>query len=126
MLPAAAGLAPGEVLAIGPEGQRVRSSGAYDRTVVGVHSTQPGFVGSQLVEGERPDHAPLTVVGVVPVRASAESGPIQPGDLLVAASVPGYAVKAGPNPPIGTVISKALEELESGTGTIAPPPNPLP
>jgi hypothetical protein len=54
----------------------------------------------------------------VPVKVSAENGAIRPGDLLVTSSIPGYAMKAGSNPPQGTVIGKALEGLDQGTGTI--------
>jgi hypothetical protein len=58
------------------------------------------------------------MVGVVPVKASAENGPIHPGDLLAASSIPGHAMKADPNPAVGTVIGKALEGLDEGTGVI--------
>ncbi len=118
MLPAVEGLEPGDVLVVGPDGKLARSTQPYQSTVVGVYSTQPGFVGGQPVEEELEGHIPLAVVGVVLVKASAENGPIHPGDLLVASSIPGYAMKAGPNPPIGTVIGKALEGLEEGAGII--------
>lgn len=119
MLPAVEGLEPGDVLVVGADGKLARSTEAYQSTVVGVYSTQPGFVGGQPVEGEAPKgHIPLAVVGVVPVKASAENGSIRPGDLLVASSTPGHAMKAGSNPVVGTVIGKALEALESGTGMI--------
>jgi hypothetical protein len=49
---------------------------------------------------------------------SAENGPVLPGDLLVTASTPGHAMKGGSNAPQGTVIGKALEKLEAGTGVI--------
>jgi len=101
-----------------PNGKLARSTQAYQPTVVGVYSTRPGFVGGQPVEGELEGHIPLAVVGVVPVKASAENGPIRPGDLLVASATPGHAMQAGPNPPQGTVIGKALEGLEEGTGVI--------
>jgi hypothetical protein len=118
LLPAVPGLEPGDVLVVGADGKLARSTQAYQPTVVGVYSTRPGFVGGQPVEGEREGHIPLAVVGVVPVKASAENGPIRPGDLLVASSIPGHAMKAGPNPPVGTVIGKALEGLDEGTGII--------
>ena len=118
MLPAVEGLEPGDVLVIGSDGKLARSTQPYQPTVVGVYSTQPGFVGGQPVEGELEGHVPLAVVGVVPVKASAENGPIRPGDLLVASSIPGHAMKASPNPPVGTVIGKALEGLEENTGII--------
>jgi len=118
MLPAVPGVEPGDVLAIGLDGQLTRSTQAYQASVMGVYSTQPGFVGGQAAEGEIPGAIPLAVVGVVPVKVSAENGPIRPGDLLVASSTPGHAMKAGSNPPQGTVIGKALEGLDEGTGVI--------
>jgi hypothetical protein len=118
LLPAVDGLEPGDVLVVGEDGKLARSTQPYQPTVVGVYSTRPGFVGGQPVEGKLEGHIPLAVVGVVPVKASAENGPIRPGDLLVASSIPGHAMKAGPNPPVGTVIGKALEGLDEGTGII--------
>ncbi|MEA3309288.1 MAG: hypothetical protein U9Q70_07235 [Chloroflexota bacterium] len=118
MLPAAQGLEPGDVLIIGPDGQLARSSEAYQPTVVGVYSTKPAFVGGSDEDMENPGKVPLAIVGIVPVKASAENGPIAPGDLLVASSIPGHAMKAGPNPPIGTIIGKALAGLASGVGVI--------
>ena len=38
--------------------------------------------------------------------------------LLVASSTPGHAMKAAPNPPVGTVVGKALEPLDDNTGVI--------
>ncbi|MGB9873233.1 MAG: hypothetical protein ACPLYD_16450, partial [Anaerolineae bacterium] len=118
MLPAVDGLEPGDVLVIGADGKLARSTQPYQPTVVGVYSTRPGFVGGQPEEGKPEGHIPLAVVGVVPVKASAENGPIRPGDLLVASSTPGHAMRAGPNPSVGTVVGKALERLDKGTGVI--------
>ncbi len=117
MLPAVAGLEPGEVLVVGEDGQLTRSTTAYQPTVVGVYSTRPGFVGGG-GDADLTGKVPLAVIGVVPVKASAENGAIRPGDLLVASSTPGYAMKAGANPPAGTVIGKALGVLESGMDLI--------
>jgi hypothetical protein len=86
--------------------------------VAGVYSTKPGIVGGQPMEGDATSAIPLTVVGVVPVKVTAENGAISPGDLLVTSSMPGHAMKAGPNPALGTVIGKALGKLETGTGVI--------
>jgi hypothetical protein len=119
LLPGAAGLEPGDVLAINQEGQLVRSTRPYEASVVGVYSTQPGFVaGAGDESADLTGKVPLAVMGIVPVKASTENGPIRPGDLLVASSIPGHAMKAGPNPPVGTVIGKALEGLDEGTGII--------
>jgi hypothetical protein len=59
----------------------------------------------------------LAILGIVQVKASAENGPIRPGDLLTTSSTPGHAMKAT-EPKIGTVIGKALEGLDEGTGVI--------
>ena len=118
LLPAVEGLGPGDVLVIGPDGKLARSAEAYQSTVVGVYSTKPGFVGGSPVDGETAGTIPLAVVGIVPTKVSAENGAIQPGDLLVASATPGHAMKAGPNPPQGTIIGKALEKLDAGTGVI--------
>jgi hypothetical protein len=115
-------LEPGDVLAIGPDGQMIRTSEPYQSTVAGVYSTEPGFIAGNKLDKEgnplEPERIPLAVVGVVPVKASAENGSIRPGDLLTTSSTPGHAMKAGPNPPVGTVIGKALGTLAEGTGVI--------
>ncbi len=118
MLPAAPGLGPGDVLIIGQDGKLALSTQPYQTSIVGVYSTKPGFVGGQPMEGDLDGHIPLAIVGIVPVKVSAENGPIHPGDLLVASSTPGHAMKAGPNPPIGTVIGKAMESLRESQGVI--------
>jgi hypothetical protein len=118
MLPAVEGLEPGDVLIVSSDGKLARSTQAYQPTVVGVYSTQPGFLGGAGEDADLSGKIPLAVVGVVPVKASTENGSIRPGDLLTASSTPGHAMKAGPNPPVGTVIGKALEGLDAGTGVV--------
>lgn len=117
MLPSDDGLEPGDVLVVGLDGELTRSTQAYQLTVVGVYSTQPGYLAGGMYLGED-GYAPLAIVGIVPVKASAENGPISPGDLLVSSTTPGHAMRAGSNPPVGTVIGKALEGLDGGTGVI--------
>ena len=84
---------------------------------MGVYSFRPSYLGNAQFANED-GYVPLGLLGVVPVKVSAENGAIQPGDLLVASSTPGHAMKAGENPPQGTVIGKALEPLIEGTGYI--------
>ena len=61
----------------------------------------------------------LALMGRVKVKATAENGPISPGDLLVSASRPGYAMRCpDPGECEGAVIGKALEPLEHGVGEI--------
>ncbi|RME81747.1 MAG: hypothetical protein D6775_12790 [Caldilineae bacterium] len=134
LLPAASGLEPGDVVVIGPDGKLMRSSKANQTNVAGVYSTAPAFLGGMTADMEKMegrdaaagrDHAPVAVVGIVPVKVSAENGAIRPGDLLTASNTPGHAMKAEPvnvggvefyRP--GTIIGKALESLDKGTGVI--------
>ncbi len=51
-------------------------------------------------------------------KVDASESPIAVGDLLTSSKNPGYARKAK-NPKIGSIIGKALEPLEEGTGYIA-------
>jgi hypothetical protein len=119
-------LEPGDVVEIDPDapGQFRLSRTAYSTLAAGVVSTNPAITmnNNDLAEndtGVRTDNRPLlALVGQVLVKVTAENGSIQPGDLLVASSTPGYAMKAGPNPPMGTIIGKALETLEQGFGKI--------
>ncbi len=135
LLPASAGLEPGDVVVIGPEGKLMRSTQANQTNVAGVYSTAPGFLGGmngkmETMEAQgktgHGDRAPIAIVGIVPVKVSAENGPIRPGDLLTPSNTPGHAMKAKPvnldgvefyRP--GTIIGKALEPLDKGTGVIS-------
>lgn len=51
------------------------------------------------------------------VKVDASFGAIRPGDLLVASSNPGYAMRSE-DPKMGAVIGKALGELTEGTGMV--------
>ncbi|MCB9137055.1 MAG: hypothetical protein H6642_01760 [Caldilineaceae bacterium] len=68
---------------------------------------------------------PVALVGVVPVKVSAENGPIQPGDLLTTSSTPGHAMKASPVTvngvdiyPTGVILGKAMGSLSADFGVI--------
>jgi hypothetical protein len=126
LLSAVAGLEPADVLVIGPDGQLARSTQPYQANVAGVYSTQPGFIaGGGDESADVTDDIPLAMMGVVPVKASAENGPIHPGDLLTTSSTPGHAMKASPLTvggvtfyPSGVIVGKALEGLDEGSGVI--------
>jgi hypothetical protein len=62
--------------------------------------------------------APVATSGVALCKADATLGPIAANDLLCAAPFPGHAMRAPRPIEPGTVIGKALEPLESGTGLI--------
>ena len=70
-----------------------------------------------MVGGLVKDGAALALSGIVPVKVSAESAAVQPGDLLTTSTIPGHAMKAV-DVRTGTIIGKALEPLASGRGVI--------
>jgi hypothetical protein len=106
---------PGDVLVVNQEGLISLSTTPYATNVVGVYSTRPAFLARA---GDTDNQVPVALVGVVPVKVSAENGPIHPGDLLTTSSTPGHAMRAPGEPAPGTVIGKALGSLDSGTGVI--------
>lgn len=101
--------------------QVISSSEAYDTRVAGVISAQPGIA---LGEGG-PGKVLVATTGRVLVQVDASKRPIHIGDLLVTSDIPGIAMKSEPikvggrlmHMP-GTLIGKALEPLEKGSGKI--------
>jgi hypothetical protein len=69
-------------------------------------------------------HAAVALAGTAPCNVDAGYGAIRPGDLLQASPTPGHAMRATEAVP-GTILGKALEGFEAGTGQIrvlvAPP-----
>lgn len=117
----AAGVEPGTVLVIDPDGRLRSSQSAYDRRVAGVVSgagpLRPGIVLDRRAGGA--DRLPVALVGKVYCKADATAAPIAVGDLLTTASTPGYAMKAeDPLRAFGAVIGKALGSLEAGRGLV--------
>jgi len=116
---------PGDLLIIGPNGKPLPSSAPNATDLLGVYSTNPGFVGGVGDDGDTAGKIPVAITGIVPVKASAENGAILPGDLLTSSSIPGHAMKASPVTIDGTalylpgtILGKALEPLEEGRGVI--------
>jgi len=116
----AAAFEPGDVLVIGAQGDALAalSRQPFDTAVLGVYSTEPGVLAGAPDTDETLGGIPVAMLGVVPCKVSAENGPIQRGDLLVTSSTPGAAMRAGENPPQGTVLGKALQPLASGADVI--------
>ena len=115
--------APGDILVIDPNapGKFLKSNQAYSTLVAGVYSTKPGYIGRLHPEDAKTDktEVPMAMVGRVPTKVTAENGPIMVGDLLVASSKMGYAMKGTDRSQmLGAVIGKALGSLDSGTGVI--------
>lgn len=122
-VPASSDLEAGTVVVLNPErdNEVMASSRAYDTTVAGVVSAQPG-----LTLGERADtKETIATMGRVRVRVDARKAPIAVGDLLVTSDQPGVAMKSVPvdvsgiamHRP-GTIVGKALQPLAGGTGEI--------
>jgi hypothetical protein len=97
------------------------SASSYDTKVAGVVSEQPGIILGVGGEGK----VKVATTGRVRVRVDASRGAIRVGDLLVTSGVEGVAMKSVEvdlggvkiHRP-GTIIGKALEPLEKGTGEI--------
>ncbi|MBI5221311.1 MAG: hypothetical protein HY979_00705 [Candidatus Magasanikbacteria bacterium] len=93
-----------------------RSSGAYSETVAGVISTNPTIV---VGNGKTKNTALMAMVGRVPIKVSGENGLIKKGDLLVTASLPGYAMRYDTEKDSGlrtvSVIGLALEDMTTTT-----------
>jgi hypothetical protein len=123
-LPSDQKLEPGDVVMADPGGgaRLVLAEGAYNTTVLGVISTQPGVaLGSGEYDGGdgNEGRVPLALVGQVPCKVSAENGPIRPGDLLVTSPTPGHAMRADPEKVRpGMILGKALDSWDEGLGTI--------
>jgi hypothetical protein len=116
-------LAAGTVVVLNTEqsNQVMASVTAYDTRVAGVVSAQPGVI---LGEGGE-NKVMIATTGRVKVKVDASRAPIKVGDLLVTSEREGVAMKSEPldlgGTPIhrpGTLIGKALEPLEKGTGEI--------
>lgn len=108
-------LVAGEVVSIDPLGNSAvkRSSGQYQKDILGVVSTAPGFVAGAFTENSYP----IALVGRVPVKVSNENGVVKEGDFLTAASIPGYAMKATVS---GRVLGTALESFSDNLTTDCP------
>jgi len=114
---------PGDVLIVDPDnpGKFLKSSSPYSTLVAGIYSTKPGLVGRRQSADPKANSTaiPMAMVGIVPTKVTAENGPIKTGDILVASSVPGHAMKGTDRSLFsGAIVGKALGKLETGTGVI--------
>jgi hypothetical protein len=110
---------PGDVVELDPlnPGSYRPCTDPCSGRLAGVISTEPGMIlGGSEASTER---AVLALIGIVPVKATDEGGPIGVGDLLVTSSTPGHAMRwsgAGPCP--CALVGKALEPLDGDSGVI--------
>jgi hypothetical protein len=111
----------GDVLVVDPRapGGAMLARFEAEPTVFGVVAAEPGVVlgttDSPASGGSA--EAPVAVAGIVMCKADAGYGAIRPGDLLQTSPNPGHAMRAA-DPRIGSVLGKALESLDEGSGLI--------
>jgi hypothetical protein len=107
------------------EGWMRRSEMAADAAVVGVVTETDGVVlGAGLERFAELDQqrfedsfAPVAMSGIVRCKVDASYAAIGVGDLLSTSPTPGHAMRAESATP-GTILGKALESMDNGTGTI--------
>jgi hypothetical protein len=111
----------GDVVSVDPirPGFLKRSSHEADTAVVGIVSGKTGFadIGRNAATPSDPHRAPVALSGIVLCNVDAAVNPIAVGDLLTTSPIPGHAMRAD-DPAPGTILGKALEVLETGTGQI--------
>ncbi|MFH1433539.1 MAG: hypothetical protein ABIG32_01445, partial [Candidatus Uhrbacteria bacterium] len=103
MFPSNDDLQSGHVVVFATDAEHIRkSTDPYSDRIVGVISTEPGFLAGENQVGDYP----VALAGRVPVYVNVENGPIEIGDPLTSSSQPGYAMKATEP---GRIIGYALE-----------------
>lgn len=112
---------PGDVVVVDPHATDTyrRSLSPYASEVSGVISTQPSIV---VGDGRTEHTAIMAMVGRVPIKVSAENGPVVRGDLLITATSTGYAMRYDSTKDTGNhiagIVGVALESLPAGKGKI--------
>jgi hypothetical protein len=102
----------GDLLALDPSepGKLRRAGSANDGSIAGIAERDSTFTSGAL-------KVAVTTATYALVKVDAQFGAIHAGDFLVSSETPGHAM-AAKTPTPGTVIGKALEPLESGSGVI--------
>jgi hypothetical protein len=124
IMPVEGEVSPGDVVVLVAGKDRVLSRGKapYDCLVTGIVSSEGNSAKSTAIFliGNKQDalrktgrqHEFVAIVGQVAVNVCLENGPIEPGDLLVTSSVPGYAMKGTDQQKMfGAVVGKAMERF---------------
>jgi hypothetical protein len=106
-----AAYSPGTVLDFGGTYEVTRSLVDASRQVAGVVSTRPAYLMNSTATGEH--MIALALAGRVPVSVT---GTIKKGDMLVSAG--NGVARAEPEPKLGTVIGKAVQNFSGDSGVI--------
>jgi hypothetical protein len=103
----------GDVLSLDPDRAGLLRPSAVqgDPGVIGVAT------GPAIARADGTWEAAVSSCGVAVARVDAGYGAIRPGDLLTTSPTPGHAMRAVEVRP-GSLLGKAVDGLESGTGTI--------
>jgi hypothetical protein len=113
---------PGDVMVIDRDGALRRSDTSYDKRVAGVVSGAGRFRPGMMLDSRNvgPHRTcPLALIGKVYCKVDARPSPIEVGDLLTTSMTAGHAMKvADPSNAFGTVLGKALAELDTGIGLL--------
>jgi hypothetical protein len=125
--PVATGITYGDIVSIGSQNvvttdgllikQLVKSTKAYDSSVIGIVSDNHGdFTSAGYNISDTDNPMPVALNGRVPVKFSSENGPVVAGDYVTtSAAQPGYAMKATAP---GFVIGKVLEIQSDGQALV--------
>jgi hypothetical protein len=110
---------PGTVMVIDHDRTVRPSEAAYDKRVAGAVSgagaTQPGL----LLGTKEERSVPIALAGTVTVKMTADTRPVEIGDLIVSSSFAGHAMSAeDPSRSFGAVIGKSLGSLRTGQGLV--------
>jgi hypothetical protein len=103
--------APGTVLVFGGSNEVTVATTVSDPKVAGVVSTNPSYIMNSALEGNHIVAVALT--GRVPTRVTRT---VRKGDMMV--STADGRARAEPDPRVGTVIGKALQDFNGTEGVI--------
>lgn len=112
---------PGTVVVLSDRARLLPSSREYDTRVAGVISGAGDYRPALTLDARQSDRVrmPVALMGKVFCLADASPAPIEVGDLLTTAAVPGHAMKASdPERAPGATIGKALAPLSGGCASI--------
>jgi hypothetical protein len=103
----------GDLLTLDPAhpGELLRATTPSDPNVVGIAASDSTDAGG-------PFRVPLVDTFYPRVKADATVVAIHAGDLLVSSAMPGYVMRAPEGSPLASIVGKAMEGLEAGTGKI--------
>jgi hypothetical protein len=114
--------AKGDVLVVSTSGDShvKKSSSTYSRSVVGVVATEEGvLLTNACVNCSLSSMLSVGILGVFPVKVTAQNGMVHRGDLLATSSTAGAAMRAT-NFTTGTILGKSLGSFSGSSTGIVP------